>query len=145
MFTENVMRVSLFLLLLLCAVNGSAEIYKWTDERGNVHFSDKKPANLESEEIQLQINTYESVSYDTSKVDTGKKVVMYSTEWCGYCKKARRYFVSKDIPFTEYDVEKNAKARKQYKAMGARGVPVILVGKQRMNGFSEKGFEKIYN
>jgi hypothetical protein len=29
--------------------------------------------------------------------------------------------------------------------MGATGVPVILVAKQRMNGFSEAGFEKIYN
>jgi len=29
--------------------------------------------------------------------------------------------------------------------MGAKGVPVILVGKQRMNGFSAAGFKQIYN
>ena len=133
------------MLLMLCAINGYTEIYKWIDEKGKVHFSDKKPRDLESEEIKLRINTYESVSYDTSIFNTGKKVVMYSTDWCAYCKKAKKYFVSKGIPFTEYDIEKNSEARKQYKQMGATGVPVILVGNKRMNGFSEEGFEKIYN
>lgn len=28
--------------------------------------------------------------------------------------------------------------------LGATGVPVILVGKMRMNGFSVKGFQRIY-
>ena len=28
--------------------------------------------------------------------------------------------------------------------LGATGVPVILVGKKRMNGFSVKGFQRIY-
>lgn len=133
------------MLLMLCAIDGYTEIYKWIDEKGKVHFSDKKPRDLESEEIKLRINTYESVSYDTSIFNTGKKVVMYSTDWCAYCKKAKKYFVSKGIPFTEYDIEKNSEARKQYKQMGATGVPVILVGNKRMNGFSEEGFEKIYN
>ena len=136
---------AIFMLLMLCAIDGYTEIYKWIDEKGKVHFSDKKPRDLESEEIKLRINTYESVSYDTSIFNTGKKVVMYSTDWCAYCKKAKKYFVSKGIPFTEYDIEKNSEARKQYKQMGATGVPVILVGNKRMNGFSEEGFEKIYN
>ena len=145
MFNKKIKSVALILSLLLCAINGNAEIYKWTDEKGKVHYSDKKPTNLKSEEIRLRINTYESVSYDASIFNTGKKVVLYSTDWCGYCKKAKQYFVRKGIPFTEYDIEKNSKARKQYQNMGAKGVPVILVGNKRMNGFSEKGFEKIYN
>lgn len=47
-------------------------------------------------------------------------------------------------PLTEYDIEKDAQARREYDALGARGVPVILVGKKRMNGFSAAGFEKLY-
>lgn len=133
------------LLLLLFVADSSAEIYKWTDESGKVNFSDKKPRHLESKEVKLKINTYESVSYDLSIFNTGKKVVMYSTSWCAYCKKAKKYFNRKGIQFTEYDIERNAEAKKQYQEMGATGVPVILVGTKRMNGFSEKGFEKIYN
>lgn len=140
-------RVTVFLfagLLMLSAQPAVAEIYKWIDANGKVHFSDEEPEHLKAEPVTLEINTYTNVSYDLSVFDTGGKVIMYSTEWCGYCKKARRYFQKKGIPFTEYDIEKDSRARRQYKKMGATAVPVILVGKQRMNGFSVKGFEKIY-
>ena len=70
---------------------------------------------------------------------------MYSTDWCGYCKKARKYFGRNGISFTDYDIEKDAEARKRYQEIGAAGVPVILVGNKRMNGFSEGAFERIYS
>jgi glutaredoxin len=123
----------------------SAEIYRWTDENGRVYFSGQPPVKQKYESVEVRVNTYESVSYDTSLFDTGRKVEMYATSWCGYCKKARRYFRRKGIAFAEYDIERDARAKARYDRMGARGVPVILVGKKRMNGFSEAGFEKIYN
>ncbi len=131
-------------VLLIFSDYSVAEIYKWVDGQGKVHFSDRQPGNYEALPVKLKINTYTSVSYDTSLFDSGKKVVMYSTSWCGYCKKARKYFETNSIPFTEYDIEKNATARSEYKKMGATGVPVIIVGTKRMNGFSVKGFEHIY-
>lgn len=132
-------------VLLLSVAAVEAEIFKWTDEHGKVHFSDKQPADAEASEVKLKINTIKSVSFDSSIFNFGKKVVIYSTEWCSYCERAKRYFKRKKIKYTEYDIEKSSKARRQYKKMGATGVPVILVGKRRMNGFSEAGFEKVYN
>ncbi|MCG7908436.1 MAG: glutaredoxin family protein [Candidatus Thiodiazotropha taylori] len=120
-------------------------MFKWTDEHGKVHFTDKPPADADASEVKLKINTIKSVSFDRSIFNFGKKVVIYSTEWCGYCEKAKRYFKRKKIKYTEYDIEKSSRAKRQYKKMGATGVPVILVGNRRMNGFSEAGFEKIYN
>lgn len=142
---------SLLLAVFSLAITLSvqAEIYKWTDASGQVHFSDQKPANLELAPLKLKINTYQSVSYGKSDSPVGNrassKVVMYSTDWCGYCKQARNYFRQKSIPFIEYDIEKNSSARTQYAKLGATGVPVILVGKRRMNGFSVNGFQKIYD
>lgn len=69
---------------------------------------------------------------------------MYSTSWCGYCKKARAYFDDHNIDYTDYNIEKNATAKQEYQAMGATGVPVIIVGNKRMNGFSASAFEKLY-
>ncbi|MBW9258660.1 MAG: glutaredoxin family protein [Candidatus Thiodiazotropha sp. (ex. Lucinisca nassula)] len=132
-------------ILLLSVTVVEAEIFKWTDEHGKVHFTDKPPADADASEVKLKINTIKSVSFDRSIFNFGKKVVIYSTEWCGYCEKAKRYFKRKKIKYTEYDIEKSSRAKRQYKKMGATGVPVILVGKRRMNGFSEAGFEKIYN
>jgi len=36
-----------FVMLLFCSASASAELYKWTDEQGNIHFSDTKPGTTE--------------------------------------------------------------------------------------------------
>ena len=132
----------------------SAEVYKWTDENGIVHYSDQKPDDQEYTELEFTVTTYESVSYGTvsypeaaarpAEKPRKKRVVMFSASWCGVCKKARQYFRKQGIRFMEYDIEKSSKGKRLYRGLGATGVPVILVGKQRMNGFSEAGFELIY-
>jgi len=127
-----------------------AQIYKWNDPDGKVHFSDKKPINKKSENIQLKINTYKSVTIDpailksTKKSNINRNVIMYSAAWCGICKKAKKYFNKNNISYIEYDIDKDKAAKKRHKAMGATGVPVIFIGDSRMNGFSAASFEQIY-
>lgn len=144
MYYEMMKFLALLVLLLIFAEPSSADVYKWTDENGLIHYSDKKPENQEFTEVGAGIGTYESVSYDTSNVDAGKEVIIFSASWCGTCKKAKKYLRRQGIPFTEYDIEKGSRAKSLYKELGATGVPVILVGKKRMNGFTEAGFERIY-
>lgn len=134
--------VLLFFVLAMSAAYG--EIYKWVDANGKTHFSDSKPKSDSVEAVTLKINTYTDVSFDDGAGDVGEKVVMYSTSWCGYCKKARRYFERNNITFVEYDIERNRRAKAEYDRLGGRGVPVILVGTRRMNGFSVAGFKRIY-
>jgi hypothetical protein len=51
------MRKYLFLLLLLFCFSASAEIYKWVDQYGNVHFSDSEKNG--SQQVELpKANTY---------------------------------------------------------------------------------------
>lgn len=140
----KLLRIAICISCIAAIGAAHAEIYRWTDQNGKVHFADRPSAAHTSETVKLRINTYESVGYDTSATDAGKDVVMYSASWCGVCKKARRYFEDSRIAFTEFDIDKNPKARSAYEKLGARGVPVILVGKQRMNGFSIEGFRRIY-
>lgn len=136
-----------FCLILVSALC-QAEIYKWVNDQGAVHFSDRKPDAGSFEQIETgPINSYESVSIGAAPehpVVGSRRVTMYATSWCGYCRKARDYFRRKGIPYTEYDIEEDRRAKRRYDAMGATGVPVILVGDRRMNGFSESGFERIY-
>lgn len=133
------------LVLSLCVSDiVVAEIYKWVDANGQVHFTDKKPRNQKTKTIEVKDNSYNAVSHGTSSYNTGGGVIMYATKWCPYCKKARQYFKKNKIRYTEYDIEKDYRAKKRYDKMGASGVPVILVGKKRMNGFSEASFKRIY-
>ncbi len=139
-------RYFLLIGLLLFSHSNFAEIYKWTDENGRTHYSDKPNTDRKVEKLNIKINSYKHVTYkslsDANSISD--KVTMYSTSWCVYCKKARKYFKANNIPFSEYDIEKNARAKRSYDALGGKGVPVIIVGKKRMNGFSIPGFEKIY-
>jgi glutaredoxin len=129
---------------------GHAEIYKWIDADGNVQFGDRPPASIQTETVEVRPNTYQSVTIEpfeaySSKPTAAKgQVVMYSASWCGVCKKAKRYFQANKIPFQDYDVETTAKGKVDYAKLNGRGVPIILVGDRRMNGFSEQGFERIY-
>jgi len=80
------------LILLLYSFSASAEIYKWVDEHGNAHFTDRPPAGKKTEEVQLKINTYSAVQVTplVERLSRKNKVVIYTTTWCGVCKKAKK-------------------------------------------------------
>jgi glutaredoxin len=137
-------------LIILMMSTAEAGIYKWTDEQGNVHFGDRPPAAQVSQPIEVKINSYESVTTEPFKAFKRQRptqantVIMYSTTWCGVCKRAKRYFQANKIPYQEYDVENTRKGREDYKRLKGRGVPIILVGNKRMNGFSAARFSALY-
>jgi glutaredoxin len=83
--------------------------------------------------IEHFVNPSQAVS---SQTQAQAKVVMYATDWCGYCKQTRRFLDSKGIPYTEYDIEKSAEGRKAYEALGGRGIPLIDVNGTLIRGFS---------
>ena len=130
-----------------------AEIYKWVDQNGKIHFTDNPPKQSAASKLDLQVNSFTNPNvkpfkYDSSLISARKvsrDVVMYGASWCGYCKKAKKYFIQNNIRYVEYDIETSEKGRRDYKKLKGTGVPIILVGNQRMNGFSEAGFEKMYN
>ena len=71
-------------------------------------------------------------------------VVMYATAWCPYCAKARAYFKRTNTAFVEHDIERSAEAHAEFKRLGGRGVPLILVGGEKLRGFNELAFESAY-
>ena len=146
-------------LVLFCMMifTSHAEIHKWVDENGKIHYGDRAPASKNVKALDISVETFsnvevrpldeEAMSVLEREIDgktKKKKVVMYSTEWCGVCKKAKKYFNANSIPFREYDIEKDEKRAREFKKLKGRGVPLILVGKQRMSGFSASSFEKLY-
>ena len=74
----------------------------------------------------------------STQAQANAKVVLYATDWCGYCKRTRRFLDSKGIRYTEFDIEKDAAGRKAYEALGGRGIPLIDVNGTLIRGFSEE-------
>lgn len=53
------LRPWLLLILLLTALVANAEVYKWVDEQGNVHYGDVPPGGTPAEPLQLPgLSTY---------------------------------------------------------------------------------------
>ncbi len=84
------------------------------------------------------------ISDQQKKLKELNSVVMYSTSWCGYCRQARRYFKSKGIKYVEHDIERSRLAKRAYDRLGGNGVPLIVVGENKMSGFSVRRFDRLY-
>ena len=63
-------------------------------------------------------------------------VLLYSTSWCPYCRKARTFLERANIPYQELDVEKSAIAYQQYEKISGRGVPVLHIGDKIIQGYN---------
>ena len=70
--------------------------------------------------------------------DGSPKIVMYGTDWCGYCKKLRGEFEANDIDYIEIDVEKSGEQQKIAETMGVYGYPTTWVGYARVRGSNLK-------
>jgi glutaredoxin len=72
-----------------------------------------------------------------------QQIVMYSTATCPACTMAKQYFARKGVPFREIDVSASPDGAQEFQRLGGRGVPLILVGDQRMEGFSAQRLDEL--
>ena len=119
-----------------------SQIYKWKDKDGNIIMSTTPPPpGVASEKKEVEKDrpgpkTTAAVSANPATQDFGfrrpykdVKVIIYVTDWCGICRKARTFLKSLGVNLIEYDVEKDPAQEKERsrKAGGQKGVPVIDV------------------
>lgn len=113
------------------------KVYKWTDAAGHIHFSDRPVDAVNSEEIKIRTFSDPGEMAPNDENGSGSHAVkILTTTWCGVCRRAKAYLTSKGASFSEYDVETSDIGKREYQRLAGKGVPIILVGKQRMDGFS---------
>lgn len=74
---------------------------------------------------------------------SGKSVIMYTTSSCPACVAAKSYFARKGISYDERDVNTSSAAMQEFRQLGGRGVPLILVGSERMEGFNSQRLDQL--
>lgn len=122
----------------------AGKVYKWTDADGRIHFTDQ-PVNSENAE-EIKIRSFSSpaeVMSDEENSFGPREVKMFTTKWCGVCQTAKSYLAARGITYSEYDVEQSEIGRQEFRRLQGKGVPIILVGKQRMDGFSAAKMERM--
>ena len=72
------------------------------------------------------------------------EVILYATEWCGYCAKARELLAADGISYREIDIEKDSAGRQAYQALGGRGVPLLDVRGQIVRGYNPEAIRAAY-
>ncbi len=73
-----------------------------------------------------------------------KKVSIYSTPTCTYCKMAKDFFNEKGIAYEEFDVAADTvKRQEMVERSGQMGVPVIDIDGHIMVGFSKDKLEEL--
>jgi glutaredoxin len=73
----------------------------------------------------------------------GGGVVLYSAEWCGACKKAKRHLDRRGVDYQERDVDVPHHAEGLLRLTGRRAVPVLDVGGQVLTGFSARDYDAL--
>lgn len=163
------MRILFALITLLLTVSvAGAEMYQWIAEDGSVTFKDTPPLASKKRSQVKVINDSDftpappiqampathsdrNSANQSSQPEPAKKerftgtVEIYVTSWCGYCKQAQSYMKSKNITYVAYDIEKDSAARQRHKELGGNGVPLILIGSNKMSGFSAESLEYYLN
>ena len=66
------------------------------------------------------------------------KVIVYTTEPCGFCRQAKALLESRGVPFDEINLAKDADGRADLVARtGQMTFPQVLVGERSIGGFRE--------
>ena len=71
------------------------------------------------------------------------RITLYSTRNCPHCRQAKQYLQHKGVRFQEFDVQQSARAQKAFARLGARGVPVIMIGDTRIDGFDRRRLDAL--
>ncbi|MCM8767756.1 MAG: thioredoxin family protein [Candidatus Omnitrophica bacterium] len=73
-----------------------------------------------------------------------KKVIVYSTKTCPYCKLAKEFLKNNNIEFIDYDVgEDREKLEEMIKKSGQMGVPTIDIDGEIIVGFDKERLKQV--
>lgn len=63
------------------------------------------------------------------------QVVLYMTSWCGYCRRTSQLLKALGVDYIAKDIEKDPAAAEAYRKGGYRGIPIIDIGGNIVQGF----------
>jgi glutaredoxin-like YruB-family protein len=71
------------------------------------------------------------------------KVLLFSTSTCSWCRRAKRFFKERRVPFKEINIERDGDAARDIvRKTGQRSVPVIKIGNKWIVGFDKEQIDR---
>ena len=69
-------------------------------------------------------------------------VEVYTAEWCGWCRTLEAYLDENGIRFVKRDIDKSPEAKRDYQALGGRGLPLTRIGERLVRGFKPEKIQE---
>jgi glutaredoxin len=132
----------LLFAVLFAAVFGmlhAAQLYQWKDEQGRVVYSDQPPppSVKNAQQRKFQGSFIEVGESYALRIAREKFPVTLYANACGpACDQGRQLLQTRGVPFADVNPETNAEAQSELqKLTGRLHVPVLVVGKDKVEGF----------
>jgi len=140
-------RSVIFVILLGVATAASAQLYRWTDEKGRVHVTDTPPPPS-AKDVQRKTFTDSgavpaegaSLPYAAQIASKNYPVRLYTAPECAPCGTARNLLNRRGIPFKEVSVVDEPRSEELRKVAGNLAVPTMRVGSSVQRGFEEGAY-----
>ena len=129
-------KLALFVLCLSLATTAwAAEMYRWVDKDGKVHYTDSPPPASARKVEEKNLGGNSSVSggdlpYATRVAAKNFPVTLFVSNCGEPCTQAKQHLAKRGIPYTPKNPASNeADAEALRKLVGSPQVPVLVVGK----------------
>lgn len=127
-------------VLLLCAASAGAQMFKWVDAKGVVHYSDQPPPAQQAK-VELKAPSpgasAPALPFELASAARTHPVVLYTTSSCGACDQGRAMLKARGVPFAERTVNSAADQEKLKQAGSLGRLPLLQVGHTSLVGFEE--------
>jgi len=150
--------IAVALLCIGSLITHADTLYKSVGPDGKITYSDKPPSsgnvqkkltirNLPSTQLPASAlsklaQTDKKNATNNAKANAGS-VTLYTASWCGYCRQAKAYLASQKINYREVDIETQDGMVEFSQAGGSGGVPLLIAGKESLEGFSPEAYDDI--
>lgn len=133
-------------ILAMATFSAEAQLYRWTDESGKIHFTDTPPPPS-AKDIQKKSGAISGGGaapqpFVVQQAMRDYPVTLYTTEGCEACIEARKLLNARGVPFREVKVASEAQLKELNNAVGSNSVPAMLVGQGVLTGFEEGRYNR---
>jgi glutaredoxin len=136
-------------LFLLACASSSAQVYKWTDAKGTVHYTDTPPPRQAARELGTSSSGTpgqgsgqsggQALPYELARAVKASPVTLYTTTQtaCAACEQGRLLLRARGIPYLEKTVDTGEDQEQLRQLTGKLELPVLAVGKRNIAGFQD--------
>ena len=138
--------ISLSAFLLAASITADAQVYKWTDEQGELHYADIEPVgvkNVKKPKLTSNVIDVEKIPFELKATAKKNPITLYSFSDCGeVCTRAQALLDKRGLPYTlKNTVQDKAELKR---ITGGNKVPLLIVGKQVPRvGFEESTWNRM--